>query len=257
MLYLLASNSLNRWGYNILKLMVISSWSSAKSRVNMRSTMKTSYFIIMQPFSWLIYWRLLHQSCITLQNTKVDALAALAATLPLPADTRYHLTVATRHLFCLKYSLEISEVHTTSINFEPRDWWFPITDYALHNILPDDPTEAVSVRWRFTRFYYDVVVKTLYCRSYDGVLIRCLSNSEAQEIIKEAHDDICRAHQPGPKTRIDCTDLAIIGRLWSPMQSNTQKSVRLVKSMQILYANPRNCSIPQSQHGHLKLGESI
>jgi len=57
-----------------------------------------------------------------LQNTKVDALAALAATLALPADTRYHLTVATRHLFCPKYGLEVSEVHTTSINFEPRDW---------------------------------------------------------------------------------------------------------------------------------------
>ena len=30
------------------------------------------------------------------QNTKADALAALATTLALPADTEYHLTVATR-----------------------------------------------------------------------------------------------------------------------------------------------------------------
>jgi len=45
-----------------------------------------------------------------LQNTKADALAALAATLTLPADTTY----------CL--NLEVSEVHTTSTNFEPREW---------------------------------------------------------------------------------------------------------------------------------------
>jgi len=30
--------------------------------------------------------------------------------------------VATRHLFYPKYSLEVSEIHTTSTNFEPRDW---------------------------------------------------------------------------------------------------------------------------------------
>ena len=35
------------------------------------------------------------------QNTRVDALAALAMTLALPVDTEYHLTVATRHLVYL------------------------------------------------------------------------------------------------------------------------------------------------------------
>jgi len=57
-----------------------------------------------------------------LQNTKADALAALVTTLALPPDTSYRLLVATRHLFCLKYGLEVSEVHTTSKNFKQRDW---------------------------------------------------------------------------------------------------------------------------------------
>ena len=57
-----------------------------------------------------------------LQNTKTDALAALAARLTLPADSSHHLTVATRHLFCPKYGLEVNKVHTTSTNFELRDW---------------------------------------------------------------------------------------------------------------------------------------
>jgi len=86
-----------------------------------------------------------------LMNTKADALAALATTLTLPTDTTYRLTVATRHLFCPKYDLEVSEVHTTSTNFESRDWQFPIINYALHGILPDDPKEAVSVLQRSTR----------------------------------------------------------------------------------------------------------
>ena len=62
-----------------------------------------------------------------LQNTKADTLAALAATLALPADTSYRLTVVTRHLFCPKHVLEVSKVHTTSTNFKLRDWRFSIT----------------------------------------------------------------------------------------------------------------------------------
>ena len=63
------------------------------------------------------------------QNTKVDALAALAATLALPIDTTYHLTLATRHLICPKHVLETKEVHSILTDFEPRDWRFPLIDY--------------------------------------------------------------------------------------------------------------------------------
>jgi len=52
------------------------------------------------------------------------------------------VTVTTRH-FCPKFSLEVSEVHTTSTHFESRDWWFSIIEYALHGILPDDSKEAL------------------------------------------------------------------------------------------------------------------
>jgi len=138
-----------------------------------------------------------------LQNIKVDALAALAPTLALPADARYCLTVATRYLFSLKHGIEVSEVHTTLANFEPRDWRFLIIHYPLYGILLDDPREAVSVRRRSTRFYYDVVVKTIYCRSYNGILLHCLFNSEAQKVIKEAHDGIVELINQVRSSRID------------------------------------------------------
>ena len=72
------------------------------------------------------------------QNTRADTLAALVATLALPIDTTYHLTVATRHLICPKHVLETKKVHVTSMDFEPRDWRFSLIDYALHDILSDD-----------------------------------------------------------------------------------------------------------------------
>jgi len=145
-------------------------------------------------------------------NTKADALAALAATLALPTDTTYHLTVSTRHLFCTKYGLEVSEVHTTLTNSEPREWRFLIIDYALYGILPDDLKEVASVQQRSTRFYYDAVVKMMYRHSYDGILLRCLSSSKAQEVFKRpmmAYVDLTNQVQ---SSRTDCTDSAIIGQ---------------------------------------------
>jgi len=154
----------------------------------------------------------------------------LAATLALPADTSYRLTVATRYLLCPKYSPEVSEVHTTSTNFKPRDWRFPIVNYALHDILPREPREAVSIRRRSTRFYYNVVVKMLYRRSYDGILLHCLSNSEAQEVIEEAHDGICGAHQPGPNLK---HRLHRFGYYWPIMITDAVEYAKRCKACQI------------------------
>ena len=69
--------------------------------------------------------------------------------------------MATQHLICSKHVLETNEVYVTSIDFEPRDWRFSFIDYALHDILPDDPKEVVSIRRRSLRFYYDPIVKIL------------------------------------------------------------------------------------------------
>ena len=147
------------------------------------------------------------------QNTKADALAALATTLALPVDTEYHLTVATRHLVCSKHMLRTKEVYNISTDLKPRDWRFSFIDYALHGLLPDNPKEAASIRRRSLCFYYDLTLKTLYRRSYDSVLL-CCSNSEALEVLKEAHDGICGAHQPGPKLK---DGLHRLGYYWPTM----------------------------------------
>jgi len=49
---------------------------------------------------------------------RTGALAVLEATLALPVDISYHLTIATHHLFFPKYNLEIREVYMISTNLE-------------------------------------------------------------------------------------------------------------------------------------------
>jgi len=69
----------------------------------------------------------------------------------------------------------------------------------LYDIFPDDPKETAAIRRKASKFYYNAITRTLYCRSHNGILLRYLSQKKAQEVLKEAHDGMCGAHQPGPK----------------------------------------------------------
>jgi len=64
----------------------------------------------------------------------------------------------------------------------------------LYDILPDDPKEVAAIRRKAPKFYYNAITRTLYRLSHDGILLRCLSQNEAQEILKKAHDGMCGAH---------------------------------------------------------------
>jgi len=65
-----------------------------------------------------------------LQNTRADVLVTLAATLALSTDTSYRLTVDTRHLFYLKYNLEVSKV------IQPQQTLNLKTSNSLLSIMP-------------------------------------------------------------------------------------------------------------------------
>jgi len=62
-----------------------------------------------------------------------------------------------------------------------------------------DPKEVTVIRRKAPRFYYNAITRTLYRRSHDGILLRCLSHKEAHEALKKAHDGMCEAYQPSLK----------------------------------------------------------
>ncbi|XP_020258994.1 uncharacterized protein LOC109835429 [Asparagus officinalis] len=152
------------------------------------------------------------------KNTHADALASLAANLAQPLGTCQHVTVASRRLFKSEDTpAEANTTYQAPDQSKERDWRFPIIDYVLYGILPEDVKERDSVRRHAPRFYYDATTKALYRRSYDGILLRCLSTTEAREALKEAHGGTCGAHQPGPKL---CDRLRRMGYYWPRMISD-------------------------------------
>jgi len=195
------------------------------------------------------------------QNVHADALASLAASLALPARVVEKILVYSHDLYCPRFAYEdhqkptgdcqVKEALETSTGPELKDWRFSYIDYALYDILPENPKEAAVIRRKAPKFYYNAITRTLYRRSQDGILLRCLSQKEAQEVLIETHDGICGAHQPGPKLGDRLRDWGITGPS-DPRHHRLPNDVTLVKSMVTLSIKHQDIFALQLQPGHLR-----
>jgi len=153
--------------------------------------------------------KLLHRSCISPVKYACRCTGISHCFLALPARAAEKVLVYSHNLYCPRFALEDNQNPTrdlqvkkaleTSAGPKLRDWWFSYIDYALYSILPDNLKEAAAIKRKTPRFHYNAITRTLYHRSHDGILLHCLSHEEAHEALKEAHDGMCGAHQPGLK----------------------------------------------------------
>lgn len=80
----------------------------------------------------------------------------------------------------VKQILKNKTLYETSTSMELRDWWFPFVDFVLYDTFPKDPKEVTLIKRRVDQFYYNAIIKQLYRKSYDRILIPCLSQNEEQ-----------------------------------------------------------------------------
>ncbi|XP_070044748.1 uncharacterized protein [Nicotiana tomentosiformis] len=90
----------------------------------------------------------------------------------------------------LKHLVAVSKV-------EKEEWRQPIIDYLCYGILPENSRRKTEIYRRAPRFLY--YKDTLYRRSFEGVLLRCLGEEEALQALQEAHSGVCGSHQSRPK----------------------------------------------------------
>ncbi|XP_070056752.1 uncharacterized protein [Nicotiana tomentosiformis] len=121
------------------------------------------------------------------ENKKVDALAALASSLILPNQVQ--VTICQKWIVTLPNESESGEnelEHLVAVSeAEKEEWIHPIIDYLSYGILPENPRRRNEIRHRAPRFLY--YKYTLYRRSFEGVLLRCLGEDEAVQALQEAH----------------------------------------------------------------------
>ncbi|XP_049344694.1 uncharacterized protein LOC125809066 [Solanum verrucosum] len=117
------------------------------------------------------------------ENKKVDALASLASTLSHPDQAQSRTKIGDNPLL------------TTCVMGYFR------------KIQGEGLTFAVVHLTSFT-------TRTLYRRSFEGVLLRCLGEEEAVQALQEAHSGMCGSHQSGPKLHFH---IKRMGYYWATM----------------------------------------
>jgi len=76
-----------------------------------------------------------------------------------------------------------------------NDWRKEIIDYLK------DPSKKVERLVRFQATKYVLLEDELYYRTIDGIVLRCLGDDEAKNLIGEIHEGVCGAHQSAFKMK--------------------------------------------------------
>jgi hypothetical protein len=84
------------------------------------------------------------------------------------------------------------------------NWQTPYLEYLLRGELPLDKAEAQRLARRAKSFFLLGDEKEFYHRSPSGVLQRCISITQGQELLREIHSGAC-GHHAAPRTLIGNT----------------------------------------------------
>ncbi|XP_050941581.1 uncharacterized protein LOC103501632 [Cucumis melo] len=141
------------------------------------------------------------------ENKKADALANLATALTVSEDIPINISLCQKWIVpSIESQYEEADVISVYA-IDEEDWRQPIIDYLEHGKLSTDPRHRAKIRRRAARFIY--YKDTLYRRSYEGLLLKCLGKEESTKALEEAHSGICDAHQSGPKLQYQLKRMAV------------------------------------------------
>ncbi|KAG9444837.1 hypothetical protein H6P81_016177 [Aristolochia fimbriata] len=168
---------------------------------------------------------------------ETDALAAIAASLAqfderpsqVPICERWVVPPPAEEETKEEQIEEMEESFPISANQnEGEDWRVPISNFLRYDTLLVDLRERVHIRRAAPKYVF--INDVLYRRSYEGLLLRCLSKEEGLQVLKETHGGICGAHQPGPKVHLQVKRL---GYYWPSMLRDATKMARTCRPSQL------------------------
>ena len=134
-------------------------------------------------------------------NEKTDSLTKLAKELVDPDQQDIQVTIWNRKVLssCLDDERLQNKhpVREETLTASENNWREPFFKYLKYDELPEEKFLVMQLKKRAMRFAF--VNDVLYRRSYDQLLLRCLSKKESEEAMHEVHSSICGAHQSEPK----------------------------------------------------------
>ena len=119
------------------------------------------------------------------KNSRADALAKLATA----SQEDFGRWTPIEHL--AEPSIDLTYVEVSPVTSEPS-WMDPIWDYLIRGLLPSNPKEAAKLITRSARF--TVHKGRLYKRGFFAPILKCIEGRDADYILKEVHEGVCRNH---------------------------------------------------------------
>uniref|UniRef100_A0A2N9HFT2 RNA-directed DNA polymerase n=1 Tax=Fagus sylvatica TaxID=28930 RepID=A0A2N9HFT2_FAGSY len=107
--------------------------------------------------------------------------------------------------------------------FLSSDWRTPFLEYFIEGILPQTGKEAARIKKLSTRYFVESGI--LFRKGFHGDPLRCLSLSESQTVMKEAHSGECGEHQGKEEV------VSITANTWLLLANNEEGYGRLRQSM--------------------------
>ncbi|GJT56656.1 reverse transcriptase domain-containing protein [Tanacetum coccineum] len=115
-----------------------------------------------------------------------------------------------------------------------RTWMTSIQEYIEKKILPEDVTEARTIREKARN--YTIEEGVLYQKSYLGPLLRCIGPQQAKNLIKEIHMGSCRMHD-GPRRAVHKAMNA--GYFWPSIHQDANNEISSCDSCQVYATIPK------------------
>jgi ribonuclease HI len=120
-----------------------------------------------------------------------------------------------------------TEVCALGMDITEDDWRKEIVDYL------EDPSRKVSRKLTYKAIKFVLLDGSLFYKSLDGVLLRCLGPEEAKKMMSEVHDGICGAHQLAYRMKWVIGKLDVFGRRCWRIALNITRDVKIVRSLEI------------------------
>ncbi|KAM1032135.1 hypothetical protein ACFX14_035730 [Malus domestica] len=78
-------------------------------------------------------------------------------------------------------------------NLQQGDSWItPIYRFLAHGTLPNNKVQAKHIRYKGTR--YLIINDQLYKLGFNLPYLKCLMPAEAEIVLREIHEGVCRDH---------------------------------------------------------------
>ncbi|XP_073294450.1 uncharacterized protein [Primulina huaijiensis] len=118
------------------------------------------------------------------ENGEADNLTKLAASMS---------DISTREVLCFTQLVLSVDEEAPPLCMDSR--MTPLIEYIVHGKLPEDQARALKIKKQAPRFVF--LNDVLYRRSYQGPLLKCISESEVDYILREIHEGCCGEHLGG------------------------------------------------------------